>query len=434
MRLSVKMILFNLLAKGVLLLLFLSAGPYFFKHFAINYTDDRLHAKRDDAIDILRSDGMESFIDPETGEGYGSYNLLKEEYISIEMLEAFTPVDTIYNEERWIEDEVIYYRVMAFSFEEKGVPYLLEIGRSLNTIHQIEWVLSRFVFIAFLAFMGVSLFLDNTFNNYLLRPLYHIIRKKLVEIKEPQQYKFQKTTTSTVDFVILDKAIDDLMERIQMYFLREREFIAHASHELKTPVAVLQSKIENLMQEDMAEGHRDKLMDMLGTIQKFKRLINSLLLISKIGNSQFLREETVEIDQLLGEIYEEWQPMAEEKGIEMQLKLKEKATIYHSNYSLLYMMVQNAVKNAVKYTPDNGQISILGFTKSGRVGIEVVNSGHGIGREVLNQLKTGKIFVADAMGEKSGFGLVIMQKIADFLHIEMEITSSDKDTVIRFIC
>jgi signal transduction histidine kinase len=434
MRLSVKMILFNLLAKGVLLLLFLSAGPYFLKKFAINYTDDRLHAKRDDAVDILRSDGMESFIDPETGEGYGSYNLLKEEYISIEMLEAFIPVDTIYNEERWIEGEVIYYRVMAFSFEEKGVPYLLEIGRSLNTIHQIEWVLSRFVFIAFLAFLVVSLFLDNAFNNYLLRPLYHIIRKKLVEIKEPQQYKFQKTTTSTVDFVILDKAIDDLMGRIQMYFLREREFIAHASHELKTPVAVLQSKIENMLHDEMLEGHRDKLMDMLGTIQKFKRLINSLLLISKIGNSQFLREETVEIDQLLAEIYEEWQPMAEEKGIEMLLNLREKSTIYHSNYSLLFMMVQNAVKNAVKYTPDNGEVTIHGYTESGRVVVEVENSGHGIGREVLNQLKGGRIFVADAMGEKSGFGLVIMQKIADFLQIKMEITTSDNGTVVRFIC
>jgi signal transduction histidine kinase len=432
-RLSNKMILFNLLSKGVILLVFFFVGPNLLREYALDYTDERLLEKRSQVLAIVNEEGIESFFQDDPEAGYGSYNLLKEEYISLERIVDTLRVDTIFNEERIIEEDIVSYRVLAYTFSAEGSNYLLEIGRSLATIQQIEKVIASLVLVAFFIFIGLTILLDASFHSILLRPFNKIIYKKIPEIQEPNQYTYEPITTQTTDFRILDEAINSLMMRLQQVFNREREFIAHASHELRTPISVMQSKIENMLAEtQLNEQEVQRLMDMLQTIQRFKHLVNSLLLISKISNAQYMKEETVDLKAVLTELADEWGPVAREKGLSFIAAESPSMFIANSNYSMVLMMIQNAVINAIRYTPVPGEIRLNALQENNFFVIEVLDTGRGISSDLIEQVKNGLVFLKDANSEKSGFGLQIMNKIATFLNVKLTITSSDKGSTLRF--
>ena len=143
MRLFNKLLLFNLLGKGILLLLFLMSGPLIFRYLILRNTDAELQQKKEQVEEIILENGIQSFIsDDEPDEGYGSYNILKEEYILLEKVDkGFTLVTEYVTEKRIIEEEEISYRVFAEVISVEGQDYLLEIGKSLKTIEEIEYLL-----------------------------------------------------------------------------------------------------------------------------------------------------------------------------------------------------------------------------------------------------------------------------------------------------
>jgi signal transduction histidine kinase len=427
------MILFNLLSKGVILLVFFSVGPYLLKKYALDYTDDRLLEKRSQVLEIIADEGIENFFQDDPESGYGSYNLLKEEYISLERIVDNTTLDTIFNEERIIEEDVVSYRVLAYTFQEGGNTYLLEIGRSLATIQQIEKVISSLIVAAFFIFIGITIIMDTSFHGVILRPFNKIIYKKIPEIREPSQYTYEPIKTGTKDFKILDEAINSLMTRIQQVFNREREFIAHASHELRTPISVMQSKIENMLSEShLSPEELQRLMDMQQTIQRFKHLVNSLLLISKISNAQYVKNEMVDLCQVVQEVIETWEPVAREKGLNFSVEADVAVPIANSNYSMVLMMIQNAVINAIRYTTAPGSVSLTISQREHGAVVEVTDTGNGIPTTLIDQVKRGHVFLTDAKNDKSGFGLQIMHRIATFLNVDLTIDSTDKGTIIRF--
>jgi signal transduction histidine kinase len=432
MQLSTKMTLFNLLSKGGFLLFFLISGPYLLKFFALQYTDSQLIKQKELVLQIIADEGIESFFE-ESETGYGSYNLLKEEYISLEKTEALALRDTIVNEERILDDNIVLYRVLSSSFIRSDHYYLLEIGRSLETINRIEKVMLRFILVAFLIFITVSVVLDGYVHKRILTPLYQIVYAKLPEIKNFQVYSSKPINSSTKDFTLLDEAIDNLIIRLRQAYDHEREFIAHASHELITPISVLQSKIENLVSEgNLYENELLRLLDMQKTIQQVKHLINSLLLISKIDNAQFIKNDVVSLNELLSEIYEEWRPIAHDKGIAFELSGCDPQNLT-TNRSLVMVLIKNAVTNAIRNTPGNGKITISGNTLNSGYSVFVEDTGNGIPASVLEQVKAGKVFLKDATSEKSGFGLQIMHKIANFLNVKLSINSTSTGTKIEFL-
>lgn len=425
------MILFNLVSKGIILLIFFTVGPYLLKKYAISYTDERLAEKRQQVLGIIYEEGLESFFHDENS-GYGSYNLLKEEYISLERVETPSP-DTIFNEERIIEEEVVMYRVLSHSFVDEGQVYLLEIGRSLATIYQIERVLSTFTLIAFIGFIILTVGMDTTFHTFLFQPFRKIIYEKLPEISEPHLYDGRHVQSSTKDFQILDEAIDNMMNRIQQVFNREREFIAHASHELRTPISILQSKIENMLSEsELKDQDMQRLMDMQQTIQRFKHIVNSLLLISKISNAQFVKKDIVDLRELARELTEEWEPIAREKGLRLDVECDESLKLSDSNYSMALMLIQNALINAIRYTPGGGNVKLSVRVVDDKAVVEVSDNGPGIPQSLLEQVRTGIVFLKDARSDRSGFGLQIIHRIAAYLDVDCAIDSSSKGTTIQF--
>ncbi|RIW13999.1 sensor histidine kinase [Algoriphagus lacus] len=435
MKLFHKLLIFNLLGKGLFLLLFLMSGPYLLRYFILKNTDRQLIQKKAEVLELIEADGIESFISNENPEeGFGSYNILKEEYILLEKVDAGTVLqDSLSSVERIIEGEEISYRVYADLLDINGEIYLLEVGRSLSTIEQIESIFFRIAIGILFLFLGLSFILDSAISKRIMAPFNRIIRTKISQINEPQEFNDLPISSTTLEFEILDQAISEMMKRIQKSFNQERIFISHASHELKTPISVLQSKVEALFVDENLNAYQsEKLMEMQDSLQKMKKSVNALLLLSKVNNAQFLKTEEVDLAKILHDLIDDWGEIAENRGIKLSHGKIDPFVFKNTNHSLCTMMIQNGLSNAVKYVSEEGEIWISGLRHPDRYEIRIENDGEGIDEKLLEQVRNGLVFLKDVNKEKSGFGLQIMHRIATFLAVRIQLSSQDGKTTLVF--
>lgn len=435
MRLFNKLLVFNLLGKGAFLLIFLMLGPYRLKYLVLENTDQELIEKKEQVLRLVNLGGIANFISDENPEeGFGSYNILKEEYILLERATSNLVIaEPISIEKRIIEDEEISYRVYAEVIEIDGESYLLEIGKSLSTIEQIEDIFFQISIGILFLFLAFSFVVDFAISKKIMAPFNRIIQKKISRINEPQEFHDQIIPSSTNEFKLLDQAISEMMKRIQKSFNQERIFISHASHELKTPISVLQSKLEAIFgDENLTEKQHEKLLEMQDSLQKMKKSVNALLLLSKVNNAQFLKTEAVDIQQVCTDLLEDWTDIAESKGVRLKSAALEPFVFNDSNSSLCSMMIQNALSNAVKYVSQKGEVVVKGVRSGESYLLSIENEGEGIDENLLAQVKNGMVFLKDITHEKSGFGLQIMHKIAVFLGVTIQIATENGKTKVIF--
>lgn len=422
MKLQSKLALFNALSKIAIVLVFFTAMPLLIEEVALLNTDRQLSKKKEQVLDIIEASGISSFVD-ESENGYGSYNLLKEEFISLELINPEDALTGIENSQRLVEEEVVNYRVLSHSFELAGNHYLLEVGRSLSTIQEIEATLRKFGLYLLLFIIALTVLTDIAFTKYLLRPLNQIIHQ-LRTTKDPSSFRFERIQTNTTDFQYLDNSIHDMMERIEAAFLKEREFIANVSHELLTPVSILQSKLENMLSSELlTDENAVRLVEAQKTLSRLKNIIRALLLISKIENEQYLRQDSLSLSELLQEVVEEIEDRLLAKNISLTKEFQDDHHMAACNKTLLFMMVFNLVNNAIKYNHEGGKINIKGYRTPAAYVVEINDSGIGMEPEhipyIFNRFK--RLQKQDQ--ESFGLGLPIVKTIADFHKIILKVSS-----------
>ena len=216
MRLQSKLTLSSAVSKVVILLLLVVLLPPLIHRVALHNTDKRLLQKKEQVFDIIESKGIGSFVSTEE-DVYGSYNLLKEEFISIEPIETSQIDNRIENSYRKVEGEVLEYRVLSLAFEVEDGTYLLEIGRSLDTIRETSNTMQRYAAYFLVAVVLITVFIELAFVKILLRPLTLIIRR-LQRIGHPDTFKPGTLGTSTSDFVYLNDTINSMMLQMQEAF------------------------------------------------------------------------------------------------------------------------------------------------------------------------------------------------------------------------
>ncbi|MFI5163578.1 MAG: histidine kinase dimerization/phospho-acceptor domain-containing protein, partial [Sphingobacteriales bacterium] len=293
MKLGTKLTLFNTISKLVIVVLFVLLLPALIRDINRNYTDNWLRRQQDKVLKQVHTQGMKAFI--QNGEGYSSYNaLLKEEYVSMDVDSLDENIDTILNERRRVEGDTILYRILSHNFKVANQNYLLEIGRSIDTVNETATPLQNIAFEVLLGMVLLTILADQVYSTYVLRPLGRIIRTKLIAQKFPMRTPYRKVHTTTSDFAYLDISIHKMIQTIESTFQKEREFISNASHELMTPISILQSKIENMFgEEDITDEVKERLLEMQRILNRLKSITKTLLLISQIENEQFLKEDTV---------------------------------------------------------------------------------------------------------------------------------------------
>ena len=135
------------------------------------------------------------------------------------------------------------------------------------------------------------------------------------------------------------------MNRIDNLFQQEKEITVNISHELMTPISVLRSKLENiLLQQNLDEDISARIEESLRTLHRLKTLVNSLLLIARIENRQYIMEDSFSIKELLKEVTDEIEPIAVDKGIALNIDNKADLLYKNANRSLIFSMIYNVDK------------------------------------------------------------------------------------------
>lgn len=423
LRIQTKLALFNLLSKLVFSAMFIGFLPLIIERINIRQTDNELINKREEVISLISEVGIEPFIVPDSTGGFGSYNILKEEYISLERGTGGEEWNYIDIAQRIIDGETIDYRVLHYSLRIDGDEYLLEIGKSLSSITYSAINIRNIILVFLVLFILVTLITDLTYTARLLRPL-KIITGKLGETSSPSFDTSSPLVTTTEDFIQLDRTLREMMKKIGDLFKKEKEITVNISHELMTPVSVLRSKLENiLMHENLDPAVEAGIEESLRTLHRLKTLVNSMLMIARLESSQYMKEENVNLSELVSEVTSELSPLAEDGGITILSSCESNYLFNHANRSLLFSMIYNVVNNAVKHTPPGGRIEITGREKPDRFELSVSDTGNGMSPEQLDRLFTRFSNRPDPAGNSTGIGLAITKSIADFHNIAVRVIS-----------
>lgn len=408
----------------VIVVLFVLLLPVLIKNVNRNYTDSWLRKQRDKVLKLVNGPGIKNYI--QNGESYGSYNaLLKEEYVSIDVDTTDERIDTIVKERRIVEGDTIQYRILINTFKINKQNYQLEIGKSIDTINETTTPLQNIAFEILLGMVLLTILADQVYSTYVLRPLGQIIKSKLIGIKFPRPTPYRKVHTTTSDFEYLDISIHKMIQTIESTFQKEREFISNASHELMTPISILQSKIENMFgSEEITDEVRVRLVEMQRILNRLKSITKTLLLISQIENDQFLKEDNISASGLIHEVYEEISIRLQEKNISCEITIPANWQFVQVNKFLLFNLFFNLINNAIKYNKEGGTIRVTGYLENKMPVIEIADTGIGISTEQLPHIfNRFKKFSQSLKQDSFGLGLPIVRSIADFHQTRIDVSS-----------
>jgi len=208
-----------------------------------------------------------------------------------------------------------------------------------------------------------------------------------------------------------------------------KEFVANVSHELKTPITTIKSYTETLM--DGAIEDKDISMNFLSVINsecdRMARIVRDLLQLSDLDYKQTKwNKKPIDIKQLLREIYLKIKISAEEKNQKIDLKIEENIGKVVADKDGIEQVILNIITNAIKYTPDGGNIEIIAKSNEEKAIITVKDNGIGIPKEDISRIFERFYRVDKARSREmggTGLGLSIAKQIIEAHNGEILISS-----------
>ncbi|HVT04245.1 MAG TPA: ATP-binding protein [Thermoanaerobaculia bacterium] len=214
----------------------------------------------------------------------------------------------------------------------------------------------------------------------------------------------------------LATTLNALLQRLEESFDSQRRFMADASHELRTPVAILQGEIDvSLSRDDReAEAYRRSLQIMHRSVRKLTRIVRDLFLLARGDSGQYpLQRSRFYLDETLAGTIEGFRTLAGERGIELQ-GCHPNDILMKGDEDLVQRMIGNLIDNAVKYTPSGGKVTVVAVVDDSSVRLEVRDNGSEIPAEVREHLFERFFRAGPSVGHPgAGLGLPIARWIAE---------------------
>jgi signal transduction histidine kinase len=213
----------------------------------------------------------------------------------------------------------------------------------------------------------------------------------------------------TSDFSDLVTTLNAMIGRLETSFAGLRRFTADASHELKTPLAVIRADVERAMTDSSAQTERMvALEEALQEVRRMTDLVESLLTLARADEGRFdLHREPVELQPLVQEVYETALILGEAQGVAVNLPFTADAVVMGDRTRLRQLFL-NLVTNAIKYTPAGGKVDIGLGRHPDNVTFAVRDTGIGISAADFPHIFE-RFWRADRvrsrMSERGGFGL-----------------------------
>lgn len=207
-------------------------------------------------------------------------------------------------------------------------------------------------------------------------------------------------------------AISTLLEKNEQYNQRQRRFIADAAHELRTPITALSLEIDNLLRAKDDHSRSVRQRSLSQSVQRLQRLVSQLLDLARAQSADHQTTAAVslndEVKTQIGDLY----ALAENKQVELIVERNDTLRVQDVNHQLQHL-IRNALANAIKFTPEGGEVTVNIFAEKNQAVLRVDDTGPGVSDQHITRLHE-PFYRPDeqASGQGAGLGLAICQEIA----------------------
>lgn len=333
----------------------------------------------------------------------------------------------------------------------EGYLYIVLGGESYDSVFKLlessyllrSWLMAIFISLFAASVLGYILFRYITRRVYILSDAMEAFKK--TDFTHPVELpdRFDGRKGDEID--LLGSTFLQMSERIiqQVKLLKHndtarRELIANVSHDLRTPLASMQGYLETLLLKN--EGmSKDEQMEYVQTAyensQRLQKLISELFELARLENNDAtLHFESFSMSELAHDVSQKFKLNARNKGIRLEAKIPEMPVFVSADIGLIQRVLENLLDNAIKYTPEGGEVEISLNISETTVAVVIKDSGQGI-----SEYEAQHIFERFYRIEKhrdqdgSGLGLAIVKRIIQLHNSSIFVSpAKDKGTVFSF--
>lgn len=371
----------------------------------LQHVDEVLYNRKVNLLAYLEQNPEAPFKEDNPLDDFTFY--LVEEAAFQERYESYT--DTVIYEP--VDDEFDEYRMLNTFVKLHGKHYRLEIIKphleAAEMIGTIAITLGS-LFLGLLLSFYVS---QRIISRKMWKPFFEIL-EKLRLYRFDKQELLELPSTHIDEFRMLNEAVNELTRKNKEVFESQKQFIENASHEMQTPLSVIQSRLEALIgQAGLTQEQAEILEGIIGSTQRLKKLNKTLLLLSKIENRQFLLAEQVDINAIIGRSMEYYEEQKAALNISVETNMHN-TLVVQGNTMLTEILVQNLLKNAFLHNKENGRMNIQ--TKERKLiiantGYERQEKGTALEKDELFR----RFYKQSGNPDTWGLGLPIARKIAE---------------------
>ncbi|MBS1669640.1 MAG: HAMP domain-containing histidine kinase [Bacteroidetes bacterium] len=372
------------------------------------------------AILIKEMDGDLGGIEKKVKNYIAQYHSLPEGYPLDEEKISFEPtgqqiVDSssntvlLYSER---EKKMHNFRQRIFPLKLNNIWYRVAVAKPIEGIHHLSRAIIRISLVTILVTILVVVLLNSIMLRRLWKPFY-------ASLGIMRNFKLGRTaslnfpSTKVEEFAFMNESLLLATQKAEQDYLLLKEFTENASHEMQTPLSIIRSKLDVLIQEKgLSEKQGELAKGAYAAIRRMSRLNHSLLLLAKIENHQYAHTEEIALKEKLEEKINQFQELWQSHRISTSFSIQE--TNIHINPELMEALLNNLFSNASNHNIAGG--SILIELQANRLSIG--NTGHS---GALDEKRLFTRFYKESINSNSnGLGLSIIKQIAKVSSITID--------------
>ncbi|MEO7085399.1 MAG: ATP-binding protein [Gemmatimonadaceae bacterium] len=235
------------------------------------------------------------------------------------------------------------------------------------------------------------------------------------------------------ELVGLATVVNDLLARLEASFAQQRRFVADASHELRTPTAILRTEADVTLSRKhrTEEEYRASMTIMRDGARRLTRIVEDLFLLARSDSDQaVLRREPLYLDEIVHDVTRSVRPLAEARGIKVEVEEFVEAP-FSGDGGLIDQLLLNLLDNAIKHSPHGGVVVVRMAREGDEYHVSVCDSGPGIPESARERIfeRFFRVDAARSRNETSatsgaGLGLAIARRIAEMHGGRLELANS----------
>jgi two-component system, OmpR family, sensor kinase len=309
----------------------------------------------------------------------------------------------------------VAFRIKTFNYKFRDKSYKVLIGKPMEKLEEEIVDLTQGIAVALCVTTLLLIALSYYIAGNILTPIKSInqMARNINDRSLDQRIPLGKSKDELYE---LSESLNRMFDRLQYSFSIQKQFIADASHELKSPITLLSLFMEDaILLKELPEAFKFRLIRQYDILQRMRRLVKNLLDLSALEAKEAIDFKELALSDLISSVHEDYTEALTAGQIDMKIDIPEDLHIKGDRDALQRVFI-NLVDNAVKYNMNGGRIEIVAKAKTDSVYLSVFNTGKGIPNKDIHRVFEQFYRVEKSRSSQyggSGLGLTIVKRIIE---------------------